>query len=233
MVAVVLLLCLVTAVSSLKQGTSCTCHKDLVRIDDWILVFRVQADNRISAYQTWMNDAVYHDNPIIPWMIKPQCTSLRTSPRCHTHFKSRIVPMWEQANIKLVKVLLLKDSQKKAYILFNGIGSTKTSWFSRSRVINSTWSDLKTAPSNIFSIAGHQVLNRRFFMSSIYNGCAGDYFWMDIIDNNQGIMGCAWDKTTRFPKIIYSIKSTAAKTDSKLHNFEYADGMAVLVKLGQ
>nr|KAG5692377.1 hypothetical protein BaRGS_007990 [Batillaria attramentaria] len=41
-----------------------------------------------------------------------------------------------------------------AYVEFNGRGSNYMNWFSRDRIISSSWTDLRTQPQNYFSIEG-------------------------------------------------------------------------------
>ena len=52
---------------------------------------------------------------------------------------------------------LHEGGEEVAFILFNGRDSTMDSWFSKDRVLDSTWTDIKTETSNYFSIEGWGV----------------------------------------------------------------------------
>ena len=58
-----------------------------------------------------------------------------------------------------MRVSIYKNGSEKAYVLFNATGSTKHNWFTSDRIISSSWSDLKTAPKDMMSIAGYMLDN--------------------------------------------------------------------------
>ncbi|XP_046369599.2 sushi, von Willebrand factor type A, EGF and pentraxin domain-containing protein 1-like [Haliotis rufescens] len=126
-----------------------------------------------------------------------------------------------------IKVVILKANEVKAEILFNGEGTTRTSWFSITQMINSTWTDLNDeATFNYFSIPGLGGHHRRFYINNLFNGCPGDIGWMLIKDKAIN-SPCDWEKTTT-PTILFSKASTATLST----DWESADVMAVLAQLG-
>ncbi|XP_067685517.1 uncharacterized protein [Haliotis asinina] len=205
-------------------------RSDVLTWDGWTVVFRAQRDTGTSIYSAWLNDSLYHDHPLLPPRLQPGCFSPNTLRPCGDHFRSKIMSTWETAGIKLVKVLLMKNSQVRHEIIFDGTGSTKMSWFTPTRVIYSTWMDLKTSSSNFFSIKGHPK-TRRFQISHLYSGCPSDVMWMLIVDGNDHSHPCFFDNPPVTPKFLYSILSRKA-TIGTLTDFEYGDVMAILVKLG-
>lgn len=56
-----------------------------------------------------------------------------------------------------VKVDLFREGQRKAWFLFDGIASSRTDWFSQSRLIASPYSNLKTGSFMHFSVEGQAI----------------------------------------------------------------------------
>ncbi|XP_071083688.1 uncharacterized protein [Haliotis cracherodii] len=201
------------------------CKKNTQSIGGWILLLRVTADVNVSPYDVWMDDLIYHDHPAVPGNLQAGCMTIDTSLPCDMHFKSKLVTTWETANIEQVKVIILKGNIVKAEVLFDGVGTTKTSWFSPSHIINSTWTDLMSLPQNRFSITGDDTTNRRFQITHYYAGCPADKGWLAVIDkpdNNP----CPWEQYTSVPHILYS----AGTSESLCADFESGDVMAILAK---
>ena len=53
-----------------------------------------------------------------------------------------------------VKLSIYKDGKEKANIVFNATGATKMNWMQPSRIVSSTFNDIKNAPHDIFNIRG-------------------------------------------------------------------------------
>jgi hypothetical protein len=62
-----------------------------------------------------------------------------------------------------VKVAIYNNGVEKANIIFNAVGADKNSWFTSDRIISSTWTDIKTAQKEIFSLAGYFAIHSIFF----------------------------------------------------------------------
>ncbi|XP_071084084.1 uncharacterized protein [Haliotis cracherodii] len=205
-------------------------RSDVLSWDGWTVVFRGQSDTGTSIYSAWLDDNLYHDHPLLPPRLKPGCFSPNTSRPCDDHFRSKIISTWETAGVQLVKVLLMNNNQIRSEIIFNGTGTNKMSWFSPTRVINSTWTDLTMSTFNYFSITGHST-TRRFMISHSYDGCPHDVMWMMVIDGNDESHPCDWDTPAIIPKFLYTTNSEMTTTGT-LTDFEYGDVMTILVKLG-
>ena len=50
---------------------------------------------------------------------------------------------------------IYKNGQEKAYIEFNAIGANQNNWFDPSRIISSSYTDIKTATKEVFSMMGY------------------------------------------------------------------------------
>jgi hypothetical protein len=57
-----------------------------------------------------------------------------------------------------VKVSIYKNGVEKAFILFNATGADKMSWFTPSRIIDSSWVDLKSTTTQYFNMAKYALV---------------------------------------------------------------------------
>ena len=57
-----------------------------------------------------------------------------------------------------VKVSIYKNGVEKAFILFNATGADKMSWFTPSRIIDSSWIDLKSTTIQYFNMAKYALV---------------------------------------------------------------------------
>ncbi|KAK7489927.1 hypothetical protein BaRGS_00018792 [Batillaria attramentaria] len=129
-----------------------------------------------------------------------------------------------------VRLSLYENGVEKAYAEFDGKGSTFTSWFTKDRLLESSWADLKTSPHRFFSIAGHESggLVRRFFLEKNYGGCPNDNGWLVVLEKNDT---CSWGKTDSVPKILYANSQSNVNWDKG--QVGVADVMTISVKLLQ
>jgi len=107
---------------------------------------------------------------------------------------------------------------------FNTQGSDKLNWFSRSRLTQSPWSDIKIQPQNYFSILG--MHNRNFFINRNYGGCPGDDGWLAITGYD-----CGWEKHywPRKNVILYS-KLSGYTNWGQYKDVGVADVLAVFLR---
>ncbi|CAH1265939.1 uncharacterized protein [Branchiostoma lanceolatum] len=193
---------------------------------DWKLVFKVQAKAGADSYPVWSSGFTSSNLPEDP----------RLAPI--GHYKSRDVGIWESLNIKKVKLSLYTFSPNMEIrdLVFNGMGSNKDNWFTKSRLISSPWADLKTAPTNYFSIAGHagQASSskrhyRRFFINRNYGGCSADRGWLVVLDGNSN--HCLWERrNSGNPRILFSKLPTDVNFEQDQANVGTADVMAIFIK---
>ena len=109
----------------------------------------------------------------------------------------------------------------------NAQRTNNLNWFSASKLIDSSWQDMKSEPKNIFSIPGQH--NRNFFINSRYGGCPNDVGWMVITSNY-----CKWE--TRFlPRknvILYSKLSGHTNWNQYSKSTIYNGGVGEMCRVG-
>ena len=85
---------------------------------------------------------------------------------------------------------------------FNARGTTNVDWFTQNNLLQSPWTDLKSAATlKPFRINGHYGA-RNFEISAKYAGCPNDAGWFMI-----GGPHCDWEKFHPVPAILYSKKT--------------------------
>ncbi|XP_035677291.1 uncharacterized protein LOC118416310 [Branchiostoma floridae] len=187
----------------------------------WKLVFKVHAKAGPDSYPVWSSGFTPANLPDDPTV----------------HYKSRDVGIWESLGIKKVKLSLYTFSPnvETRDLVFNGVGSNKDNWFSKDRLISSPWTDLKTEPTNIFSIAGYEIryssesyLFRRFHINRSNAGCAADHGWLVVLDGNSNV--CPWERGTGNPRILFSRLPTNVNFQQDPSNVGTADVMAIYIK---
>ena len=133
---------------------------------------------------------------------------------------------WD-SSIDQVAFVVYRSGQRSAFVVFDGTGTDSQTWFSDTKVINSSWTDLTTTSKNYFSIQGddktHYTLERRFFMNNYYNGCSLDMGWFIAVDSYDT---CTWGQTTDYPLFLVS----GSDKKSTLSSMQTADVFAVFVK---
>ncbi|XP_066302809.1 uncharacterized protein [Branchiostoma lanceolatum] len=129
------------------------------------------------------------------------------------HNKCPVLEFWDSLTVKRVKITLEASDGDKKFI-FDGLGSDKSSWFTKSRLISSPYSDISTEPQNIFSIIGEDSVKRRFYINRNYGGCNNDRGWMVVADGGPSGF-CTWERasTSEHPHVLYSKLSTSVVWD--------------------
>ncbi|XP_064601377.1 uncharacterized protein LOC135467535 [Liolophura sinensis] len=84
---------------------------------------------------------------------------------------------------------------------FNGLGTTALTWFAKSQLLTSPWTDIQWAPVNYFNIEGTGG-DRRFFINSKYSttSCYGDEGWFVVLDASDI---CGWSQRSAYPAFSY------------------------------
>ncbi|RUS72374.1 hypothetical protein EGW08_019872 [Elysia chlorotica] len=182
---------------------------------EWRLVFRGTAHVGVALY------AAYLYGTGIPPRVEPGCKQFNQSLACSSHYRNRAaMESWEDIDVK---------GQMVKNVVFNARGSNYINWFEANRVVSSSWVDLKTATHNYFSIAGHDSPNRsfrKFYISHLYNSCAGDVGWFAVSDMTNAV--CPWEVSAAIPLFRFAPGNTMAKWSSP--NFGRADAIGVYVK---
>lgn len=81
---------------------------------------------------------------------------------------------------------LYENGNETAYMIFSGHGTSYMDWFSANRLVESSWTDLKSASHDFFSIVGwgmstiHKLLYRKLLpndpMTSVPDCVGGEYY---------------------------------------------------------
>ncbi|GFO46709.1 collagen alpha-4(vi) chain [Plakobranchus ocellatus] len=189
---------------------------------EWRLVFRGTAYNNVALYPAYLHGTG------IPLEVEQGCKQFNKSLTCVNHYRNQdAIDNW--INIDEVLFAIYKGGEIVKRVVFNGRGSTYTSWFHSGRVILSSWDDLTTQPHNFFSIIGetNPTYLRRFFMSLDYHGgCDGYRGWFFAFDALHG--GCPAEKTVATPSFLYAAGNTFAVWTSA--SKALADAIGVFVK---
>ncbi|CAH1244449.1 PKD1 [Branchiostoma lanceolatum] len=120
------------------------------------------------------------------------------------HYKSNLVNLWASSGIKKVMVVL-ESTSAHVKLVFNGQNTDKYSWFSKSRLMSSPWTDLDTEPIDKFSIFGDGSGERSFLITRNSELCETASGWLDVTDAGSSA-GCPWERTSDndVPAIFYS-----------------------------
>ncbi|XP_035828403.1 uncharacterized protein LOC118478600 [Aplysia californica] len=200
--------------------------------NNWTLIFRAQAGNSLSVYDAWLNNSVQHH---FPWQydVPLGCTQFRTDPPCDQTFRSSILSNWEASKISEVKIALYKDGVEQHHIIFNASSTNFTSWFSRDRILDSSWDDPENA--TLFTMEGTPTLTttnpRRFIIYGPYRGCPADYGWMLVVDSPLDNCPTILSHTPTWPRFVYSTATTRVTWSVGGADVGYAEVLAVFVKL--
>ncbi|GFO26605.1 hypothetical protein PoB_005311000 [Plakobranchus ocellatus] len=189
---------------------------------EWRLAFKGTAYNNVPIYPAYMHGTG------IPSEVEDGCKQFNYSLPCASHYRNKdALDNWHNVDEVLFAVYVKGQMVKR--IIFNGRGSTFTSWFSAGRVIASSWDDLTRLRHNIFSIKGDKrtwVL-RRFQINHLYHDCNTDKGWFLAGDAFPG--ACSYDKNLGPPIFVYSKGKTVALLSSP-HQVARADSVGIFIK---
>uniref|UniRef100_A0A2C9L955 Fibrinogen C-terminal domain-containing protein n=1 Tax=Biomphalaria glabrata TaxID=6526 RepID=A0A2C9L955_BIOGL len=145
---------------------------------------------------------------------------------CANHYRNNeIMDNW--SGFSEVALFVYKNNMEVHHVTFDAIDSTFMNWLNKSRIKDSTWTDITSEPANVFSLYGQQKLNlrRTFFLNSNFLSCGDTTGWFVAIDNERG--GCSWEKNTAFPVFKYSTANTKMNWNSS--GIDTADYFAIYV----
>ncbi|XP_074661824.1 uncharacterized protein LOC141914504, partial [Tubulanus polymorphus] len=164
--------------------------EEMFMTDAWVLLFIASSGESDSSpgsiYDGWIGAPSTEEPP--PGGVKHRCNCI---------WKSPIITKWSTLGFKKIKLSLYTAGHEVAFLEFDGAGSDAINWFSKSRLLSSTWTDLTSdSPTNYFSIEGDSSgnLRRRFFVNSNYGGCPADQLWMAVQDPKPVLGECSYDK---------------------------------------
>ncbi|XP_012943944.1 uncharacterized protein LOC101864651 [Aplysia californica] len=196
---------------------------------DWQMVFRATRGIGVRAYDHWMNSSYHDDNFDLASSIPIGCLTVDTSLPCDRHFRTRALDEWK--DVKYVQFAFFRAGSKVAYVTFDGsAGADKDSSFTLQRLISSSYPELigYTGALNFFSTAGDVVMDRRFYISMLYDSCPKDLGWILVADGRSD-PGCSYENSSisAYPQFLYCEGQSHCLTENSA---KYADVFAVFIK---
>ncbi|KAK3786674.1 hypothetical protein RRG08_032833 [Elysia crispata] len=241
-------ICVVFAESHLDAGFSVTSDAnwaigkkfyDKVTKNGWTLAFRGQKEIGVQVWDTWSATGVSHDFRI-PADFPQACLRMANYSSCDRHFRSHILDNW--VNIQRVYMSWMKNDAEVAYIIFNGTGTDRDSWFQATRILSSNW-----APSIINdipllhtqSIYGNckSISCRRFYLHGPHTDCTTEWSYSYTLDLQPD--WCYWNGmwgptlSNNIPIFAYSPWNgrAAMGTDDTYPDLETADALVIWVEV--
>ena len=187
--------------------------------DGWELIFRATASNDVDTYAAWVHGK--HTTPHKP-------NNMRRA--CGVHYRNPEIDRWTELDAQKVKLAFFENGKEVAGIVFNGLGSDQLNWFSKDRIVSSSWCDLNSNREYThFSIAGDTYKERkRRFLTVKYAGCDGDIGHTVVIDKDAGDRPCLFDHQPTYPQFFYSKTSSADYFNRA--TFGRADHLGIFVR---
>nr|XP_019927363.2 uncharacterized protein LOC109620120 isoform X2 [Crassostrea gigas] len=206
-----------------KNATEFRCYKE---VDGWTLIYRDQSGTTYSDYLSFISNGKSDETN--ENVNDEYCTSIIKSPLCTTNYRTSLIDRWQSLGNFKVNVSLYKNGTKVAEVVFNGTGTKQESWFSPSKILSSSWSDVTLNQTyNFFSLEGHVGPGcwRNFQIWKSYSYCVNDFFWMSSSFAQPG-NNCPQEQT-RTKQYFYCPETTHCKFDQG----EVADVMTVSIKM--
>ncbi|XP_071950995.1 uncharacterized protein [Antedon mediterranea] len=174
----------------------CRCAGDDSSNYVWNLIFKGVAETGVSVRSAYVDGTGASQTDTAASLLSSQ------NFRLNEKFEQ-----WASLQVQQVKVTLYSASAEELIsLVFNGVNSDTTSWYSVSNLIDSPWTDLTTSAAiNYFGINGHSN-SRTWYINSHYGGCSVDTGWLVAIDKT---LGCVWEaqRGSTYPVFLYSLTS--------------------------
>ncbi|XP_052061712.1 uncharacterized protein LOC127701787 [Mytilus californianus] len=136
--------------------------------------------------------------------FQPGANSL--TPNFPGHYKPILSNNWTGLCLDKVRVSIYKNGVEKAFMLFNGTEADKMSWFTPSRIIDSSWVDLQSTTKQYFALSQDPDFLREFYASQDADKSKCDSTgWMFISTANRCFM-----ETEKKPAFYYAPGQTSA-----------------------
>ncbi|XP_062583861.1 uncharacterized protein LOC134245606 [Saccostrea cucullata] len=204
---------------------------------DWQLVFHAVSGNGESILETWKTKNARCDmfskdcscstaNGCLPQNLRFE--TLGVVPR--RILRSPLIDYWDCLNVLQVKFELSTRGRTVAFIEFDGRGSNYINWFHNSRILQTSWTDMKKSGSyNFFSIDKETRYSRKFFINQRYGGCHVDSGWF-VVTDVKGNKPCDWEKQKPYPQFLYSNNGKITKWNDR--KFGKADSLNIYIRRG-
>ncbi|XP_076113279.1 uncharacterized protein LOC143080963 [Mytilus galloprovincialis] len=128
------------------------------------------------------------------------------TPNFPGHYKPILSNNWTFLCLDKVRVSIYKNGVEKAFMLFNATGTDKMSWFTPSRIIDSSWVDLQSSTKQYFAMSQDPDFLREFYASQNADKFKCDSTgWMFISTANRCFM-----ETDKKPAFYYAPGQSSA-----------------------
>ncbi|XP_060084093.1 uncharacterized protein LOC132563347, partial [Ylistrum balloti] len=203
-----------------------------ISIIDWHMVFKavesVTPTGGVSLESLWTGSDTEND-------LIASAISVTNTPA--NIYKSSVVENWSDdfTFIDMVKYSYFTAGIEKAWIVFDGVGTTKSTWFADDKILFSKYTDIKTAGKTTVSISGDST--RSFAVIYQSSSCTSTTGWMMLFDYGSSGTCNSFERESNVatkPYFLYSNTDVygypqwSSSWDST--NFPKADVMGVFIK---
>ncbi|XP_060085256.1 uncharacterized protein LOC132564627 [Ylistrum balloti] len=217
-----------TTLQNFQTGSIGSGDSLAIFIMEWHMVFKgIQGVTPAagSLVTLWTGSAVENDNDDTK-------TTITNSPS--DTVKSSLVEDWQGyfTMIDMVKYAYFTSGEEKAYVVFDGRGTTKSTWFADGKKIYSSYTDITTDTPTTSGITGDTY--RKFALIRTSSSCSGLSAWMMVLDVG-GSVACSFDNNVQTrPYFLYSGGTTDSVAESGGNwdsaGFPSAHTMGIFVK---
>lgn len=176
-----------------------------------------------GAYDLFVNNGTRNINNLAAQQLTNQVLD---------HYKSDVMDDMHSNGVTKIRVSYYSGGVEAQYFVFDAVGATKTGWFSRYRLLDTSYDITAFAITTgkwgeYFSIEGDTVssgsIHRHFYVNEGYYGCSGDLGWTLIVD---GLGPCSMESQPT--TTVYYVSTPSYSLMPGLT----ADFMAVFVERG-
>ncbi|XP_071945595.1 uncharacterized protein [Antedon mediterranea] len=137
------------------------------------------------------------------------------------HYKSSLVDAWHK--VLKVKIALYDNGKSKLSLIFNAVGATKTEWFTKERLLNYPWKDLRTkTPAKFLMVYTSSNGGRYWNIYDTWGDCNNRKVWLSILP----FPGCSFELTEPQPMFMYSDRKTSITPKAEVIINSYLDNGA-------
>ncbi|KAK7091191.1 hypothetical protein V1264_008912 [Littorina saxatilis] len=202
-------------------------EQDFATDEQWAMVVNAKSGNRERISNSFLETGTYHDYPLGGALAPVTCWTASASGHCDKHVRSKLMEQWNGGWIspKKVKFALYEDNTEVVSIVFNGAGSTPTTWFEPARIVSSTYQDI--GPNETYAFFGfYGNAVGRFFNVCKYavGSCSTDEGWLAVVEKGY----CDFESGVK-PLLRYSRLNTSSRWDTEAPG--YAKVMIVYVEI--
>ncbi|XP_064597573.1 uncharacterized protein LOC135464028 [Liolophura sinensis] len=181
---------------------TCNCHCETIenKADhcEWKRVFKAVQGNGRHVYRDFLTGGAINAED-------PRAKDISSS----LPFRDAdILDNWCKLNIRKVQIEVFESGVRKTWLTFNATLPDMKSWLSRDTLVASPYADITAPPYDkvgyFFSVDGHDIVTRRFFINRNYNGCPADCGYLAVVDpDGDPEKICPWDNLAEKPFFWY------------------------------